>query len=453
MELLATEYYRQVLTSFGLVIEDDRVLTLTESGVEPVMCAGKQLVLPTQKMLSNTNWDKMIAFHPLCENIVRGPSEVIRLLSTVANVEANIRLADLIGNLVKLASDTTKHEKMLPEQYQVLRILADADKKFLSFMFDEKKGVMAQLNLGDMASTFSLIQFKLRRSTTLAGEEYKRACITSFPAIPKEGSSKVFGVPGRVKDVKMFADLMNFIFPDNDDVVTYSYGTGRKVAPYLGALLGAWSKVAERINKIVDTFAGTFPEFATSRVSLEMNSQKYLEALTEMRDSLPSLKGNEGVVSKGGTEEAAEIKLADPEPAPSIPRNHPAVAATAPAPQPADLPWETSPSQQEAAPVAQVSTTHQSGDTVSVAQALAATRPQYQMPVQPAPVLMPQAPAAAPGSLAEMIRNRSALNGLQLGLGMQPVASFGVSPYDVDYKAPQSPQQQPAATAPLRPSW
>ena len=72
MDLL--ELYTAIVESAGWNVNSEGFVTAFKG---PVEIAGKQMVMPTKKILRNPDWDNHIAFHPMSENVMRGESAVL----------------------------------------------------------------------------------------------------------------------------------------------------------------------------------------------------------------------------------------------------------------------------------------------------------------------------------------------------------------------------------------
>lgn len=467
---MAAAYYQAILHSGNITVEDGTLFSPTDHDVAPVVdSAGNTIVLPTAQVLANTDWETHTAFHPLCEDISRGQSEIIKVLSNILTAETNIRLGGLIMGLMTInAADDTGGVRP-PVQQELFKVLAGADKKFYNYVLGAGKalGVLTAVDADDVNK--QLVRFRLRRRTEVDGVEYRRYCTVSFPMIPASDKAKVFGVVGRDKDVQMWAKFVTYVLGTDKAEEAYSYGTQRTVAPNLGVLLGAYSRISERINFLVDAFKSSLPELADLRVDLSFNAPEYLESLREMAESIPPLRGNTGVVSRMG-EEAQEITLGDPTPAPTIRREAKEPAANAPL----DLPWDDKPQQPAASTTAPPDVAASASAppppggerVVSVAEMLRAIEEQ-RLAANPAAALLAQqqqalaqqqanlyahtAPPPDPNTLAGMLAARNQAANLSLGLGAAPGTGVGLSPFDTEYKAPAPVN---TVTAPMqRPSW
>ena len=331
------EFYTAITDSLGLGVEGDVIVAqIDEDNSEPMTCNNKVLVMPTRAVLKDTDWDKAVAFAPLGENLLRGESEVIRTLAEVVKTELNIRASGLLIELAKLAHDKKIHKKLDPDQGVLLEALPSPTDRFLKDLFT---ALSDKLDLKTPGTT--LIDLNLRRLGQLNGKKYKRVCNITFPVTDAEKGDKILGVNWLVKDAAAFQSLLKFLFPDADVPGTYSAGTESSTAPYLVALLEAYHKVQAQINRIAKKFAPDFEQFKEFIKPLKF--MDYMDDLAKLRDELPVLQGNEGIVPKDAPKEAP--RLADPTPAPSVKRPTLNVAqAVREAPRPKavaeDLPWD-----------------------------------------------------------------------------------------------------------------
>lgn len=439
-------FYEAVTDTLGLSVEGGHVMSVEEDGNKPVICRSggvdKEVVLPTPEIMKNTDWAKYVALAPLGENMLRGESEIIRTLLTITKVQLNIRFGELLPMLTQLAMKKELHKDLSPEQLELMDAMPVVDERFA-------KDLNKSLEKMDLKTHETcLIDINLRRNAMFNDAKAARLANISFPVMEAGTHDKIMGVSWRVKDIAMLQELHKFVFPDSDVAGLYSHGTDSKVAPYLVALLGAYEKVQNRLNHIAKLFGKEFPQFKA--VGAPMKFTKYMNKLTQLRDELPVLQGNEGIVPKGG--DHVPEHRADPV-APATPRHRPAVSvaatvAAAPRPKADDpsLPWN------DQAPAAQAPR-HPERPAAAAPQAAADDAISYedfqrqrQQAMTPPPGYQYNQPTrqmtihdVAQGTYQDYRRPQNRV---------EPGYEVGNSPYSEDYRAPISAQPQQQQYAP-----
>lgn len=317
MKKKSLAFATHILESLGLVVEDDaRISILDENGAKPIVCDGKAWVLPTDDILRDSNWDELQAFAPLGENPLRGESQVFRTLLAVTKTQLNIRIAELLWRLVVLVTNDQREkieEKMNPVQSELLSVLIGIDDK----MCHALRSVITSLNPKNFDTTF--VDLNIKRKGKVNNVQFQRVCNVLFPLADIDPSDKkVFGVTMRVKDVNALLALFEYILPQSTTLPgAYSFGTDSPVAPNLVALLNSYNLIQTRLNEVADIFKDDFENINFSGVVAKTDFMKYLGNLEKLRDELPILMGNEGVVPRGGVS-GNDVKLAAPKQAPAV---------------------------------------------------------------------------------------------------------------------------------------
>lgn len=320
----AINFYTQFLTSLGLTVHGRRIVTEGEDGEEDVIILGRQLVLPTLETLKASKWDTEIAFNPLCENTLRGESEVQQEILLMVRAALNGRLGALMWYLGKVAdSKQCKENKLNPEQAEFLTHLPGFDSEMVKRIGKMVLGVDAE------EYKTCLIHINLKRKGKIGGQSFSRAAMVRFPLVDMTRDEKPYGASLRVKDYDAVQSLLSYILPNWDIENTYSRGTDSKIAPYFVATLLAYQNINARITEIAELFHKDFPDFGSL-----VNPDEWVGAmsnLAKMRDAIPTLDGNEGSVAKGQAEEAPPIANPPPTRSISMPQNKTL------------LPWEDDP--------------------------------------------------------------------------------------------------------------
>jgi hypothetical protein len=321
----AVEFLKQIVVSLGFDVAGYRIFNTDADGDKAITVGGKDLILPNREGLDNLYKEGAVAFNPLCENTLKGPSEVQEELNDMVHSALNIRMMALIYNLAKVAgSDKANDNKLNTLQAEFLPCLTGYDKE----MVKRFASVIRACTADDYKT--SLIYLTLKRQGKLGNTAYSRICTVRFPFAEMERKDKPYGVALRIADYDSLRNLLEYILPGWAEDNTYSRGTDSKTAPYFTALITSYYAINSRITAIAKLFQVDFPEFGTL-----VNEDPWIASmgnLAQMRDSLPSLEGNEGKNAKGTGSTTEVPVIADPQPARSI--GVPTLSVDSP-----ELPW------------------------------------------------------------------------------------------------------------------
>lgn len=239
--------YEQIMDFCGLSVVDDKVYVKTKDGKEPFLVDGKQLVIPTSNILRNFRSEEMIVFHPMSEDIIKGETSIITKLRYAINVRLNISTAILIQSLLNLVDSPEYHNKLTPEQTELLYVIKDLDDKtvkaFTSHMVKEVSEKEDRL----------FVSIYLKRAGTLGKEKYARVGVATFPFYHSLVTGEKYKF--RSKDIEAFKAIQEFIFPDIANDQAYSYGSDSDVAPYFDALMISSYKIASRLNELISLYS------------------------------------------------------------------------------------------------------------------------------------------------------------------------------------------------------
>lgn len=284
------DFYRSILGFASISVDEDGYTHhLLENTSVPVAIKGKQLVLPTPENLKNPH--DRIMFHPLSENIVHGESEVIKKYKKAVNVKLNYAFGIIGQWLLQLVGSPAEHEKLTPEQQEVLLKVKDVDNTTI------KNFSMLMAVTAKQGGEQTFVHVYLRRGGNYKGRKYSRVGVVAFPFYEelRNDQREIFGVKLRVKDVKAYRELCEFIFPNLDDPEALNYGSSSNIAPYLDSLLRTALNVASRYADIVSVYSDMME--AKEAVTFNTDWVDTFENLEELkRESrlIPMQAGNEG---------------------------------------------------------------------------------------------------------------------------------------------------------------
>lgn len=275
----------------------------------PFTISGKRAMLPTREVLRmplpQKEKDNIIVFHPLDEHIGHNESLVLQQYRNAVNLTLNLRLIDLLGELLQLAASPEEHKYLKPAHLTLMSALKDADQK----TFDAWMALKEAMPPGN--SEKCLVHIFIRKSAHLGGKGYRRGAIVSFPLyeqLIKEDQHSVFGVRLRKKDFAAFKQLLEAVFPNVEEKNSYSRGSDADTAPSLDALLKSLLVLVDSINTVVETFEDLSDigslKYDTAWVEEASNLEQFYNELK----LLPMQAGNEGSIDhqQGATNHQAQ---------------------------------------------------------------------------------------------------------------------------------------------------
>ena len=224
------DLYKAILVSMGCVIEDEMVSFSAPDGNIPITIDNKRLVIPTTDVLRASRWNEWIAFHPICESVVRGESPVLKRTRVIANLRLNTVLTILLQELLGIAADVSRHSQLSPGQLAMLSEIPDASQKTVDALDKVLDAVSSE-------GSKTLVSIYLKRGGVIDKQKYRRSAIVTFPILEELESetSEVYGVKMSKKDKATLRALFNWIIPKaavGETSMEYSYGSSSDVAPY-----------------------------------------------------------------------------------------------------------------------------------------------------------------------------------------------------------------------------
>lgn len=295
------EFYEGFLNSICLYPNDDGLISLQypdstgEVHQKPATVNGKRLVLPIPKVLKDSDWDQVIAFHPLSENLLRGESEVIKMLKTTVIFRLMSVSAQLLTELMEIASDTSRHSELNVTQSKFLACVPDANEKCLK--------VLGKVLTRHAKMLFTVYQL---REAKLGDDEFRRVAMVTFPIHEElnRDDTMIFDVDcGSKKNKRTIAALFEYVFPDMGDVTKWSAGSTSQTCPYFDSLARAYVHVGSRLNKLTKMYKKFLDHYDLMHIDLDWTPG--LDSLKLWSGRIPALPGNEGALMRGETEKPA----------------------------------------------------------------------------------------------------------------------------------------------------
>lgn len=245
-------FYIDILHYAGLDYDNNKDIVIDKNEkIGEFKVNGKYVGLPYPHLLKNPQQRTIL--HPLNENYIKPESAFFLQYKRRLTCEINLRLADLILNIVKIASDNKEiskiREKSLIEFFMNIgNIEMDFVEKFLKVIKlsqeknDEEFIVGIYLNKNPSiknknASAIGKITFNLYNEVVNALNN-------------DESDYRVYNYKMRKKDLVFLKNLFENIFPNIDDKNEYTEVTENKMFRYLSVLL----RISYRITHIINNF-------------------------------------------------------------------------------------------------------------------------------------------------------------------------------------------------------
>lgn len=286
------DLYKAILEAVGAFTDDDGLVSLTRPGADPIpfMVDKKRLAMPTAALLNKGAFNEggsLIAFHPICENVVLETSPVLAKLETAMIFRLHTVLADLICQLATIAADHKQHKKMKVKTHGLLSAMPDADDR-------TRNDFIKIIEHTTAVGAKQLLKLYVRKGGTYGGEKVSRLA-RFFPSVVdhlNQEERKILGVSLRKADVPAFLALIEYILPDYRDADRYASPSNGLVAPTLHALLKTYYKVANQLNKIVDIHAAQLTNADALKIPVDWIDD--VQDLSQYREQIPVLPGNDG---------------------------------------------------------------------------------------------------------------------------------------------------------------
>lgn len=288
-------FYEGFLRSLGMVVGADNTIAYqgADGDLIPMTIESKRLVMPTQEMLRTMDSKFHVAFHPLCEMIMRNESPVQRKIRTVVNTHTTGIIIQLMITLAALSISDQKDKTTRSEYFDLFTLMNGA--KESTFKAVEKLVEVIEVT----GTNNRLVNFGIKRSGDLNGKKFRRSCQVTFPILAEWDAHKpedrIYGVKMSKKDKATILLLLNFIIRGLNVKDAYSAGSDSMFAPTFMALANAYAAFMTDINTVVWNFKNELPNVGImqadlSWVDLSLDLEQY-------NGFLPVLEGNEGVAT------------------------------------------------------------------------------------------------------------------------------------------------------------
>lgn len=292
MEVVAL--YRDVLTSLGLIVDDDGTVRKPIPDTPVIEVGDKPLMLPTDALLRENDWSKIQPFHPLCEDVTMGQSQVIHFLLRAVKASIASQANLLMKNILEVAhkpelQEITKDPKMIQvlEHCKLAKASTYKSWQTISNRFGAEQ---------------EFLNLYLKHGGEIDGEKYYRVCTLDIPMLADtDDDGLLFGVKVSKNDKRTILELLTWLF----EPIKFQIGSNDTV-PYFHALMMMYVNCAKQFNKIGKIF-----KRATGFKPKDLDWAVELADLKQYVGLIPKLPGNEGVKTGGRKKESVENKLYD----------------------------------------------------------------------------------------------------------------------------------------------
>lgn len=290
------EIYKVILANAGMTADDEGFVSMTDQN-EPVLLAGKRLVLPTRAQLAQPNLGNRVMFHPLHESLIRGESDVMTRTRELINARLNISFSYIGLCLLTLATSPAQHVNLTPDQTLFMDNLKDIDADIV-----EAYGkILEAMSVSQDGKSFMRIFIK--RGGEYKGRKVQRLAVVSFPFYeellkrPASGQpNMIYGVRVKKAHRECLIKLVEYMVPNINVPDHYNSGSDSTVAPTLDAVMQATRKLGGLVNEMCDLFGeSVIPDMASMKYPMDwVEVFDNLPAYQAKINLIPSQPGNEG---------------------------------------------------------------------------------------------------------------------------------------------------------------
>lgn len=351
-----SELYIPILTALNLEHDESGRLTMIypQNRKVPASVGTRNLVLPTPELLKSLP-DNAIVFHPMSENVARGDSAMQNYLKTLVTFKVTFGINYIAQRLYSIAADEKLHSKLTGDQLAILTILPEADAK-------GEAALARVLEAVDLSKVRTYNIFN-KRSGRLKGEQFNRVAIATFPLLQDllKPEGTLWGHRDiRKRDLKDFRALFDYIIPGWEIEDKYSAASDSMEAPSFHALMLAFNKIMEPLNRITEIYGDLFKDKNEEGdiddmkpyVYADMSFISRFDNLSKYRNVIPVMSGNDGE-PLAGSNETTELAKNPKSIAPAFTQQNLGADIRVPEPTPAPAPTDQYQTPQQAQPVYQ----------------------------------------------------------------------------------------------------
>lgn len=284
--------YAAVLSAVGCEVDaNDLVSFVMPSGDRsPLLVEGKRLVIPTPEMLGRINSEQHVAYHPLCEMIMKNESLVQAKIRNVINIKTMFVISTLMLELIGVAISNDKETISKSAYFDLFEQMQEATPR-------TQKAVKALVEtLKPSGLNKRLVSFMSKRVGKINDKEYRRITSVVFPIMaefgPNSAADRIFDVKMAKKDKEVIYRLLKYIVPSIEVADYYSQGSESMIAPNFDSLVKSYAALMTDVNKVSWKFKDALAN--VSFLNADLGYMDMIKDLEQYKGFLPVLEGNQG---------------------------------------------------------------------------------------------------------------------------------------------------------------
>lgn len=293
--------YKDLLATGWMTVDDrgyvNSIRAINDDGTfstVPTEIGGKRMALPTEEVLSGKAGVGVFEiFHPLCELVTKGESPILAKLRHTYSVRINMTIERLFIELLTLAASRELHEKLNPDQAQILSLLKKVN---MDNVLTWTKVIGALMKTTPIES--QVVGLYIKKGARINNKDYLHGTIVYFDLFQSitnmienwakldEKGRQLKGVSVTLDDLKAWAGLFKFILPNIDKEHGYSRGSDSDVAPRLAALCASTVELVSDIAAVLDSYRNMLSHETVKICTIEADWEAAFMDLGALRDEI-----------------------------------------------------------------------------------------------------------------------------------------------------------------------
>lgn len=272
------EFYKKVLTSLGLVVENDYIYVKDTKGNKiPLISEQKQMVLPTRKQLNSLLEEDedgevkvtKLPYNPLNEDVVKGDTESLKKTKLIVERQIGHGIAAVGELLLKLASNPAFQKKTNMEINKFLTSISEAKNANIKQLVDDTSiAKWIEIYKNSLQKTKGMVNIYLKKSGVSSGVKYHRLAVMDSEVYNeiKEATkdSEVYGVKLRNKDIVIFRLIFEYLLPEMNSEGCVELGSNDNESPAFVALYRLYLQTYTKLNRVATLIKNVDMETADS---------------------------------------------------------------------------------------------------------------------------------------------------------------------------------------------
>lgn len=272
------EFYKNVLKSLGLVVENEYIYVKDTKGNKiPLVSEQKQMVLPTRKQLNSLLEEDedgevkvtKLPYNPLNEDVVKGDTESLKKTKLIVERQIGHGIAAVGELLLKLASNPALQKKTNMEINKFLTAISEAKNANIKQLVDDTSiSKWIEIYTNSLKKTNGMVKIYLKKSGVSAGVKYNRLAVmdsevyNEIKEATKDG--EVYGVKLRNKDIIIFRIIFEYLLPEMNTESCVELGSNDNESPAFIALYRLYLQTYTRLNRVATLIKNVDLETADS---------------------------------------------------------------------------------------------------------------------------------------------------------------------------------------------